>query len=1256
MMRVQRLDLISYGQLRDESLDFSSPDAGLTVVVGPNEAGKSTAMRALVSLLFGIERRTTDDHGYGREGLKVGANLQDDEGRTLEIVRQGLARLPLVDPDGSPVDEALLLAFLGGVGRNLYTTLFCVDHDELHENSEALLKVDGEIGQLVFGASLGATVLSRVLADLDGRADSLFRPQGKQQKLVRSLTRRRDLLRDAKACRVRSRDWEKAEGDRVRLERELERLRSRLTEVRSEHSRLGVVKAALPLVAQRAELLSGLAEAEGERPPRSTEWAEGVRTFLSELERVKERCDSDVAERNILNGAIAELDIPEDLLSVADDLDLLFERIERYRKDVADLPKLETRLEAGTRRETDLLWQSGLSPEIGRGVTEVQMAELERLARDHVGLTERLAAAERERDEAKNNVSELKEALALLPQAIDVQTLSRQLDLARPFVEQERRLPIAQAELDAKRGDARLTARKMGLERLSDEQLEALAAPGSDELDAFREARTTLEIELKGLNERRAELEQGQVDAESRRLQLTGDPSTPDPSEVLTSRSRRDEGWSLVRADWLEGGADQATVAKWTDGVDLAGAYAEAVRLSDVAADRRFEHAEQLTNLDAIEEAMQSSADQLGKVAEKRGQVEGRLADLDEQWGRFWRVLGIEVPAPRQTATWLEDLREAQRSLAECRAEAGSLDAEHQQVVEHVEALAGELRIHGQEANVTSLAELVEQAKALVNIAEERKTKREKAVHELATAQRALPRRQATLKGVEAALAEWRGVWKQALESMHLESHLGAEAALRVMALVRDARNERRSADELQERVSGLRQDIGDYRERVFGTLSQVHRLVPGVEPDAALMEVKPTLAAARRDANRRATLEGQLEPLDSRIREANVLVLAATRGLERLREEAALGPDADLAAEAARAVSVAEIREEVRSLEQLLVAQSDGRTLSEVLCSAEEYGFDGSRIDSERESLEEEAHSLEGLRDEESQQLADVRAHIRAMDATGQAAAYEQEAELELAQLADDVHQYARLALARELLRQVVAEYGRQHQGPLVERASDRFVRLTDGAFSGLVVDFAGDSQVLLAQRRNDELLRVTQLSEGTLDQLYLALRLAGIEHQLERCVQPLPVVLDDLLINFDDDRARAAIEVLAELGQRTQVLLFTHHEHVCDMACNVLHASCVSVTKLKARDHDSAPSRRSFEQALPTLSKSPRVAAARGHEQAVIEVLQATAASLGKTDILARASIPESAWQAVIRSLVDGGLVVQEGAKRGARYRLSS
>jgi uncharacterized protein YhaN len=97
-------------------------------------------------------------------------------------------------------------------------------------------------------------------------------------------------------------------------------------------------------------------------------------------------------------------------------------------------------------------------------------------------------------------------------------------------------------------------------------------------------------------------------------------------------------------------------------------------------------------------------------------------------------------------------------------------------------------------------------------------------------------------------------------------------------------------------------------------------------------------------------------------------------------------------------------------------------------------------------------------------------------------------------------------------------------------------------------------------AIRQDGRRVAVAGMSDGTTDQLYLALRIAAIEDYLDHA-EPMPFVADDLFINFDDERAAAGFRVLSELARKTQVLFFTHHEHLLDVARKTLGASISTV-----------------------------------------------------------------------------------------------
>ena len=126
--------------------------------------------------------------------------------------------------------------------------------------------------------------------------------------------------------------------------------------------------------------------------------------------------------------------------------------------------------------------------------------------------------------------------------------------------------------------------------------------------------------------------------------------------------------------------------------------------------------------------------------------------------------------------------------------------------------------------------------------------------------------------------------------------------------------------------------------------------------------------------------------------------------------------------------------------------------------------------------------------------------------------------------------------------------------QDPLLARAGEIFGALTSGRYEGLKQDFAEDEKLhLLALRRDGAALPLTALSEGARDQLYLALRLAFLQDYAKKSEAP-PFIGDDLFASFDDARVAAGLKTLAGLSPALQPILFTHHDHVVDIAVRAL------------------------------------------------------------------------------------------------------
>ena len=113
------------------------------------------------------------------------------------------------------------------------------------------------------------------------------------------------------------------------------------------------------------------------------------------------------------------------------------------------------------------------------------------------------------------------------------------------------------------------------------------------------------------------------------------------------------------------------------------------------------------------------------------------------------------------------------------------------------------------------------------------------------------------------------------------------------------------------------------------------------------------------------------------------------------------------------------------------------------------------------------------------------------------------------------------------------------------------------------LVADEADDKPVLRAERDDGARIGVEAMSDGTADQLYLALRLAALD--LRRASHPhMPLVLDDVLITADDGRAANMLRALVRFAEGGQVLIFTHHRHLLDVARAALGEQAFAVHEL--------------------------------------------------------------------------------------------
>lgn len=140
--------------------------------------------------------------------------------------------------------------------------------------------------------------------------------------------------------------------------------------------------------------------------------------------------------------------------------------------------------------------------------------------------------------------------------------------------------------------------------------------------------------------------------------------------------------------------------------------------------------------------------------------------------------------------------------------------------------------------------------------------------------------------------------------------------------------------------------------------------------------------------------------------------------------------------------------------------------------------------------------------------------------------------------------HELVTLLLARRILEKSIAAWESRSQPEVYEEASRLFALVTEGAWTRVLMTAEGR---LVAVRADGTVCEVRHLSVGTCQQLYLSLRVAMLLHA-ESVGRSIPVLADDIMVNFDEARRKAAARMLSELAVKRQVIVFTCHKATVD------------------------------------------------------------------------------------------------------------
>ena len=403
-------------------------------------------------------------------------------------------------------------------------------------------------------------------------------------------------------------------------------------------------------------------------------------------------------------------------------------------------------------------------------------------------------------------------------------------------------------------------------------------------------------------------------------------------------------------------------------------------------------------------------------------------------------------------------------------------------------------------------------------------------------------------KDLESLRSEWRG-W---LRERRLNENFTPEDLLEFLARAETARGSRTETLRMRSRVAAIKKDIDDFTDRIL-PLAEIHGIGLNTSDHLQIASAADALISRLGEAQRQVSERKQVRYQEAqqrrRLKQLEQRLVSATSELEGLLA-AGTAADAEELRRRARLYQerqkLEEQREEcLRNLRRLsgpderlgafrdsLAASDPGQLSHESNALMEQINARNQRRNGLREERGRNASEIDRLTGEEESSALRIRRNVL------------------MEQLQEKAREWSRLTLAGSILERTQKKFELERQPSVIQHAEEFFTHVTGQRYRRLFAP-VGERTITVTDVSGRE-RRPSELSRGTREQLYLALRF-GLIKEFGEHGERLPVIVDEALVNFDAERANQAAASFAKLSATNQVLVFTCHRAIADTFVNV-------------------------------------------------------------------------------------------------------
>jgi uncharacterized protein YhaN len=1150
-VRIRKLNLFAYGKFTNQSLVLPFGEQDFHLIVGPNEAGKSTVRSAISDWLFGIPNQTPMGFVHPLQDLKLGGALERLNARreleqTLEFVRIKARLNSLRDLQGAVLPDALVEQWLGSTQKKDFSLMYGLDHTQLVSGSQSILSATDDIGRLLFQSAAGIEHIGEVLKSLKDQTDALWAPRAAaHRQYYKAQAALKAATDELKKMALRTADWKQHDTKLVDLENKVKETTEQETNARRRLSQLERVRRVQPLL---LELASGeirladlltlgpvieMQEVAGQILTETQEQSLALTAQLSHLTPTLTEAQAN----------LAAIKIDRTILLLEDEIGELNNRRIQYLPYLGDIAKHKSTIENEWLQikelAASLVWSNDTEEQVRQRVPALVTRErLTDLTRRHDLVANDLRMATETLEQRAEAISQTEAELETLVVGEADPALTVAVESATNLGEPVRL--SRELDVEIQRLKASLDAEVAGLGRWACEPgvLAMMAVPELTSIKELQKLQTQDELSLRSLQDESAKKateikRQGLV-----LTRLVRDHKPIAIEQVIAARNSRDSEWQAIKNAPHE-------LAERT--LVFEGQIVDADLLADARLGKAAYEAERQTKADHLKDQEVELAALDEKVGVIQAHIEKRLAD----WAANATLYGLPNLPLEAAATWLETRGRA-LALASQLAEQTNKKKNFLLEVEAARvALSVALYPLQQDINTTSYAQLLTEAKTKLALIERTKGDRDRLQTQLAEAKRAHRLSLQKYSASETARQKWLDDWLPSLVLAGYPATVAVEQVDAELGTIQKIAAALEKIDGIQrERIDTMQSDLDALALQASELASRVAPDLSAVTTDQILISLSARLVANKDAANQENVLQQSVDSLNEKLNIVKQQQAEIQAKLKPLFSVAGTSDEQTLANIIERSNAYRLIQRDLAKIKIDLARASDGLSVEQLRCEAN--SIDPDELVAEIERINRNTAELVEQLKILGPEMGQAKSALELFDGADKAARVESQRQEAMSDMSDAAVGYLKVHTAARVLQWSMDKFRETQQGPLLAKASTLFKTLTRGSFERLAVDTESGSPKLFGIRPDRAQVMIEGMSEGTRDQLYLALRLSALELQVEKG-KNMPLIADDLFINFDDQRTIAGLSVLGDLSKKMQVVYLTHHVHLVDLAKTV-------------------------------------------------------------------------------------------------------